>query len=145
MLVLRDPHPAPLTAVVRSEDVYVVPRLDGTLIIGSTAERGRTTLETDDATLGRLHAVAAALLPALRHAERLDAWAGIRPGTPDGLPILAKLGPRIYAATGHFRNGLLLAPATARLMAQLIGGHPHEIDLEPFRGTRFANSHAPKL
>jgi glycine oxidase len=67
-----------------------------------------------------------------------EAWAGLRPGTPDGLPILgATLLKGYYAATGHYRDGVMLAPITAMLMTQLLTGQKPEFDLEPFSPQRF--------
>ena len=69
-----------------------------------------------------------------------DAWAGLRPGSPDNLPILgATSTPGYFVATGHFRDGILLAPVTAQVMAQLITGVKPEYDLSPFSSARFAN------
>jgi glycine oxidase len=67
-----------------------------------------------------------------------DAWAGLRPGSPDGLPILGATSlPGYYAATGHYRDGILLAPITAQLMTQLITGQPTRFDLAAFSPLRF--------
>ena len=62
------------------------------------------------------------MVPALRYAEAASTWAGLRPGSPDGLPVLGCVPGRVnvYVAAGHFRNGILLAPVTGRLMTQLI-------------------------
>jgi glycine oxidase len=67
----------------------------------------------------------------------LESWAGLRPRTPDNLPLLGQLTERSFAATGHYRNGILLAPATAVLLADLISGNPPAIDLTPFDPQRF--------
>jgi glycine oxidase len=70
----------------------------------------------------------------------LEAWAGLRPGTPDNLPILgATQTPGYFAATGHFRDGILLAPLTAHLMAQIVTGARPEYDLSPFSPGRFSD------
>ena len=67
-----------------------------------------------------------------------DAWAGLRPGSPDGLPILGATSlPGYYAATGHYRDGILLAPITAQLMTQLLTGCTTDFDLTPFSPLRF--------
>jgi glycine oxidase len=80
------------------------------------------------------------MVPALRYAEAASTWAGLRPGSPDGLPVLGRVPGRenVYVAAGHFRNGILLAPVTGRLMTQLICEGRTEIDLRPFRPERFS-------
>jgi glycine oxidase len=70
----------------------------------------------------------------------MEAWAGLRPASPDDLPLLGALRehPRQFVAAGHFRNGILLAPATAEMIAALIDGRQPDMDLSPFRPERFA-------
>ena len=88
------------------------------------------------------HAVKAAirLLPALAQARMLEAWAGLRPGSPDNLPILgATRIPGYFVASGHFRDGILLAPVTAQVMAQMVIGGQPEYDVSPFSPARFQN------
>ncbi|HYX67965.1 MAG TPA: glycine oxidase ThiO, partial [Terriglobales bacterium] len=133
ILELAAPHPA-LRHVVRAEGVvYLVPRSDGRILLGSTLEDAGFDKRTDADTLHHLHHAATGLLPALSSARTLEGWAGLRPGTPDDLPILgASPIPGYFLATGHFMNGILLAPATARTLAQLLRGAAPEIDLGPF-------------
>jgi glycine oxidase len=86
----------------------------------------------------KLRQAATDLVPKLAEARFLQAWAGLRPGTPDGLPILgATTTPGYFVATGHFRDGILLAPATARVMGQVIAGKKPEGDLSAFAAARF--------
>jgi glycine oxidase len=93
---------------------------------------------TDIATVQRLHRAAVALVPELGNAKILEDWAGLRPGTPDSLPILgATTTPGYYVATGHFRDGILLAPITAHLMTQVIEGKRPDHDLAAFSPGRF--------
>ena len=81
---------------------------------------------------------AAKYLPALASAPVTQSWAGLRPGTPDDLPIIGPTDiPRVFAATGHFRNGILLAPITAQIMADLIYGQPSPLDIRAFSPDRF--------
>jgi glycine oxidase len=128
-----------LQHVIRTPDVYLVPRSDGRIVIGATVEEAGFDKRTDPDTIHRLHQAAISLLPALGHARVLEAWAGLRPGTPDNLPMLGSTSlPGYFAATGHFRDGILLAPITAHLMAQLITGSPVEYSLLPFSPERFA-------
>lgn len=105
---------------VRCGHIYIVPKADR-IIIGATTEPGRTSLEPEPSTIASLHRAAAEICPALANAEILEAWAGIRPGTKNHAPILGETStPRLFVAAGHFRNGILLAPLTAKIMADLI-------------------------
>ena len=97
--------------------VYLIPR-NGRVIVGATEEHVGFELGTPAAA--ELHERAAALVPALRDAEMVDAWCGFRPGSKDGLPYIGKVDERTYLATGHYRNGILLAPITGALLAELI-------------------------
>lgn len=130
--------------VHRSEHIYVVPRTfgenAGTALIGATVEEAGFDLTTRPEDLARLHALAAKLLPAIAGAEHLESWAGLRPATPDQLPLLGALpySPREFAATGHFRNGILLAPATAHLMADLLESKATPL-ITPFSPSRFTS------
>jgi glycine oxidase len=86
----------------------------------------------------RFHRAAIALVPQLTNAKILEDWAGLRPGTPDALPILGETStPGYYVATGHFRDGILLAPITANVMAAVIEGRQPECDLTAFSPARF--------
>jgi glycine oxidase len=111
---------------------YLVPREDGRLLIGATVEStGFDDRVTAEGVHELLHAALAAA-PALASFTMTESWAGLRPGTPDGLPYLGRTALEgFYLATGHYRNGILLSPATARLLADAIeGGDASE--LEPF-------------
>ena len=124
--------------VIRSPHAYLIPRSDGRLLVGATVEEAGFDKRTDPTTIQRFHRAALELVPQLREAKILEDWAGLRPGTPDALPILgATETPGHYAATGHFRDGILLAPITAQLMAAVIEGRTPEYDLGPFSPSRF--------
>ena len=126
--------------VIRAPEVYLVPRSDGRIVIGATVEEAGFDKRTDANTIQRLHQAAIHLLPALSHARVLEAWAGLRPGTPDNLPILgATETPGYFVASGHFRDGILLAPVTAHLMAQIVTGLQPEHDISAFSPQRFAH------
>ncbi len=138
MLCLVMPSRALLKHVVRSPEAYLIPRSDGRLLVGATVEEAGFDKRTDLATIQRLHHAALALVPELRNARILEDWAGLRPGTPDALPILGETQtPGYYVATGHFRDGILLAPITAEVMAALIEGRVPEFDLTAFSPARF--------
>jgi glycine oxidase len=127
-----------LKHVIRSPNVYLIPRSDGRLLVGATVEEAGFDKRTDAATMQRFHRAAIDLVPRLRDAKILEDWAGLRPGTPDNLPILgATATPGYYVATGHFRDGILLAPITAQVMADVITGTTPAHDLTPFSPARF--------
>lgn len=130
------------SCVLRTEDFYIVPRGDGRYIVGATVEDAGFDKSTDSAMLEALHRKAAALWPPIAAGAVVEAWAGLRPATLDELPIIGPLsgafGECRWAATGHFRNGILLAPATGRVICDLVLGRQPEVDLASFRCDRFA-------
>ncbi len=138
MLCLVMPSHLRLKHVIRSAEAYLIPRSDGRLLVGATVEEAGFDKRTDLATIQRLHRAALAVIPKLRDARILENWAGLRPGTPDALPILGATSiPGYYVATGHFRDGILLAPITAEVMAAVVEGRIPEYDLAPFSPARF--------
>ena len=138
MLCLLSPVRELLMHVIRSPDVYLIPRSDGRIIVGTTVEEAGFDKRTDVSTIQGLHRAAVALVPELRNAKILEDWAGLRPGTPDSLPILGVTAtPGYYVATGHFRDGILLAPVTAHVMAQVMEGKHPDHDLAAFSPARF--------
>jgi glycine oxidase len=144
MLYLTSPSRGLLKHVIRSPEVYLIPRSDGRILVGTTMEEAGFDKRTDVATIQRLHRGAIAMIPELRHAKILEDWAGLRPGTPDSLPILgATATPGYYVATGHFRDGILLAPITAHVMAQVVEGKDPEYDLAAFSPARFEQKPVP--
>jgi glycine oxidase len=127
-----------LRHVIRAPEIYLVPRTDGRIVIGSTLEEAGYDKRTDADTVRRMHQAALRMVPALEQARFLEAWAGLRPGTPDDLPILGATGtPGYFVATGHFRDGILLTPVTAHVMAQVITGLPPDHDISAFSPRRF--------
>jgi glycine oxidase len=124
---------------VRTPEVYIIPRSDGRIVVGATVEEAGFDKRVDADAVQRLHQAAANVVPAIGQMSIHDAWAGLRPGSPDCLPILGATSlPGYYAATGHFRDGILLAPITAKVMTQLLTGQPTGFDLAPFSPLRFA-------
>jgi glycine oxidase len=123
--------------VIRTPEVYLIPRSDGRLLIGATVEEVGFDKQTVPETLQQLRKAALELVPRLSDARILENWAGLRPGTPDALPILgATPTPGYFVATGHFRDGILLAPVTAVAISGLIAGEPLTVDLTPFSASR---------
>jgi glycine oxidase len=124
--------------VLRSPKVYIVPRSDGRILIGATVEEAGYDKRVLPDTIHRMYHEARELVPGLAEAKMHEDWAGLRPGTPDGLPILGSTEtPGYYVATGHFRDGILLTPITALLMTQVLTGETPAADLRAFSVERF--------
>jgi glycine oxidase len=135
------PRTGMLQHVLRAPDVYLVPRSSGKVLIGATVEDVGYDKSVDPATIHALLIAAAKYLPELASAPITQSWAGLRPGTPDGLPILGPTGvPGVFVASGHFRNGILLSPITAKIMANLVEGRPSPLDIGAFAPSRFPGS-----
>jgi glycine oxidase len=136
IVVARLPQPA--LRHVAYEAVYMIPRASGEHIIGATVEYvgfdKRVTVEG----IASLLADATRIVPALREAEMVTSYGCLRPASTDGLPLLGPVPgrPGLVLATGHFRNGILLAPITGRLIAEwILSGRP-SMPLDPFRPDR---------
>jgi glycine oxidase len=144
MLQLQTRLPV-LSRIVTSEKGYLVPRADGRVICGSTMEFAGFDKQVTAEGLARILGMALELCPALGSAPVDSSWAGFRPWTEDQLPILGPGPlPGLVLATGHFRNGILLAPITARLAAQVVLGEKPSVDLSPFRFDRFQPHPGPR-
>lgn len=130
---------APLTSIVWGADCYVVPRRDRTILVGATMEEVGFDERTTAGAVRDLLAAACALLPEAHGAPFLEARAGLRPATSDGLPVIGEdpATPGLFHASGHYRNGVLLAPITASLVADLVVDHRADASLEMFRVDRF--------
>lgn len=139
MLSLIPARQGVLKHVVRAlPEVYLVPRSDGRVLVGSTLEDAGFDKRVDPDTIQRLHQAAANVMPELGQAKMLESWAGLRPGIADGLPALGATAiPGYFVGAGHYRDGILLAPITAQLMAQVVRGLNPELDLSAFSPTRF--------
>jgi glycine oxidase len=138
MLSLALPQRNHVRHVIRTPEVYLVPRSDGRLLIGATLEEAGFDKRVDPDTIHRLHRAALDLVPSLAEARMLESWAGLRPATPDSLPLLGPTAlPGYFVATGHFRDGILLTPVSARAMAQVVMGEKCSYDLAAFSPERF--------
>jgi glycine oxidase len=139
ILTLRGPAEEPACErIVAGERVYMVPRADGRLIVGATVEeRGFDTA----VTAGGVHELlreAYRVIPEIAELELVEASAGLRPGSPDNAPLIgAGDAEGLLLATGHFRNGVLQAPATADSIAALLAGEKPPVDLDAFSPQRF--------
>lgn len=129
--------------VVRTGEIYLVPRLDGSVVIGATVEDSGFDKTLHEADLQDLRQKAAELMPTMQHAPLLESWAGLRPATADQLPLIGSTGPGTYISAGHFRNGVLLAPATARLVLQMLLDEEPAVSLAAFDPNRFASDKQP--
>ena len=110
--------------VVRAPRIYLIPRGDGRIVVGATVEEAGFDTVTHSETTERLRMAAVGLVPELASAPVQETWAGLRPGSPDGLPILGETSlPGYFVASGHFRDGILLAPATARVVGGMVLGN----------------------
>jgi glycine oxidase len=138
----------PIRHVLRSERGYIVPRDHATpqkLVVGSTLENAGYEKAVTSGGLEKILSAVNELAPSLAGAEVLETWSGLRPGTPDQLPIL---GPtdleRLMIATGHYRNGILLAPITATLIREWITEGRVSLDCEDFSPLRFIRGNADR-
>lgn len=138
---IRLSAPAPplrhvIRGYARSRPVYLVPRRDGELVVGATEEeRGFDTSATVGALLDLLRP-AAELLPEVVEYPVREIAVGLRPGTPDNAPILGSLHAGVVVATGHYRNGVLLTPVTADLIADLVATGTPPPQVKPFAPDR---------
>jgi glycine oxidase len=126
-----------LTSIVLANGRYAIPRRDGHILVGSTLEHvGFDKTPTEEALVS-LKASAVGLLPALAAAEVVGHWAGLRPGSPHGIPFIGPVPgcEGLWLNCGHFRNGLVLAPASCQLLADLLLGRDPIVDPAPYAPT----------
>jgi glycine oxidase len=133
--------PGLITRTIRGGSVYIVPRGDGRIVIGGTAEeRGFDTTVVAGAVLDLLRD-ARALVPDVAELELVEASAGLRPGSPDNMPVVGDTPiPGLIVATGHYRNGYLLAPATADAVAGVLTGGRWPEATRPWWPVRFRDT-----
>jgi len=127
--------------VLYSRRGYLIPRRSGILIAGSTTEHVGYNKSVSAGGIASIIESSIEMLPAARDLPITDAWAGLRPMSPDGLPIIGP-DPQIaglFYATGHYRNGILLAPITAQAVTELIVRGVSSQNLAPFSVTRFSH------
>jgi glycine oxidase ThiO len=127
-----------LRQVIVGAGGYLIPRSDGVIVAGGTMENAGFEAETTAPELAAIRARAIALCPGLRDAPIHSSWAGLRPMTPDMLPIIGTdpRCSRVIHACGHSRNGILLAPLTAEAVADIVCGTPQRHDIHRFRPGR---------
>ncbi|HST20149.1 MAG TPA: glycine oxidase ThiO [Blastocatellia bacterium] len=123
---------------LHSSKCYLVPRNDGRILAGATVEYAGFHKAVTAQGINSLLAAAIELVPSLKTAEMIEAWSGLRPDTSDHLPVIGQTGiDNLLLATGHFRNGILLAPITAELIAECLINNRAPDVLRPFGFERF--------
>jgi glycine oxidase len=123
---------------VRSRWCYVLPRSTGKYVVGSTVEPAGFDKSINTYKIKKLQEAAVKLVPKFAEARMHEAWAGLRPGTPDNLPVIGPTSLRNYfACTGHYRDGILLAPASAVAAASLVQRSECPFDLAAYSPHRF--------
>ncbi|HHH35265.1 MAG TPA: glycine oxidase ThiO [Gammaproteobacteria bacterium] len=133
MLLYKAPPGRPGHIVMR-HGRYVIPRRDGHVLAGSSVEKAGFDKSPSQAVRQELQAAVRELVPSLAGCPLLRHWAGLRPGCRDGVPFIGSVPPfqGLYVNTGHFRNGVVLAPASARLLADILTGEPPLLDPAPY-------------
>jgi len=128
-------EPGVLDTILYRNGLYLIPRRDGHVLAGSTLEDAGFDKSTDAATRQRLHLEAAELLPALSDIQPVQHWAGLRPGSPDNIPVIDRHPDfdNVFVNTGHYRYGVTLAPASAELLVDLMEGRTPTLDPAPYR------------
>ncbi|RAU44902.1 MULTISPECIES: glycine oxidase ThiO [unclassified Pseudomonas] len=123
-----------LPSMILAKGRYAIPRRDGHILIGSTLEYQGYDKTPTDSALESLKASAIELIPALADAEVVAHWAGLRPGSPEGIPYIGPVPGHdgLWLNCGHFRNGLVLAPASCQLLTDLLVGDSPIIDPAPY-------------
>ena len=133
-MLLYQTTPGLVSHIIVSRGYYMIPRRDGHVLVGSTVEYEGFDKSTTGQVAQELRQLAVSLVPALDHYEVKRHWSGLRPGTTTGIPYIGT-HPSIeglYVNTGHFRNGVLLAPASARLLADIMLERPLLFDAAPY-------------
>jgi glycine oxidase len=133
-----------LNAVVYGPGGYLVPRKDGRVLVGATVEDVGFRKEVTGDAVEALRDAALEIAPVLGNFDIKEAWAGLRPYAADGLPVIGRVpwNEGLFVATGHYRNGILLAPITAELVADAVLGGGHSEYLEEFGPERFFSGSA---
>lgn len=133
-MLLFKGRPGLVSRIVLSQDRYVIPRRDGRVLVGSTLEDVGFDKTTTRQAREELLAEAHRLIPALAKLDVEHHWAGLRPGSPDGTPYIYKDQKMagLYVNTGHFRNGVVLGPASARLMADIVLEKTPILPIKPY-------------
>ncbi len=137
----------PFRCVIQLGRRYLVPRRDGLILIGSTEENAGFAKHTTTEGVAGLLDFAKSLVPSLAHAKVVHTWAGLRPGSPDELPLLGPVPEfsNVFIGAGHFRSGLQMSPATGTILADLMLGETPAISLDGLEAARFSSSATASL
>jgi len=137
IVLLRD-KPGRVNHIIKHDDAYLVPRIDGHILVGASMERVGFQSGTTAAVVDQLLEATYRMTPGLKDAEIVQKWMGFRPGSPDGMPYLGPVEGHagLWVATGHYRNGVALAPGTADMMSRWIMGDVPDAGLSDFRVNR---------
>jgi glycine oxidase len=136
------PHEPIICRTVFTKGCYVVPKQDGSYVVGATEEDSGFDKRIIPTAVERIRQTAFRLLPALEKAQFVRTWTGLRPGSADGMPFLGKAANwrNLFVAAGHYRNGILLTPVTAMMMREMLAeaqdGLTHTFDFSPFAVNR---------
>jgi len=133
-IVLLKGNPGMVQHIIKHDDAYFVPRQDGRILVGASMERVGFSPGTTEEVVQSLLQAMRRIAPGLEDCEIERSWMGFRPGSPDGLPYLGPVAalPGLWVATGHYRNGVALAPVTAHLMSRWMLGQKPDADMQPF-------------
>ncbi len=133
-MLLFKTAPGTIRHIALDGDRYVIPRRDGHVLVGSTLEHCGFDKTTTEAAHANLFEAGSRLFPVLRESQIVRQWAGLRPGSPSGIPYICKYPgyEGLFLNTGHFRNGVILGPASARLVADLVLGRAPALDPIPY-------------
>ena len=134
MLLFKFDAP-PLRHIVLQAGLYLIPRRDGHLLAGSTLEDVGFDKSTTGEAREMLQQRAAAILPALHKMQPVKHWAGLRPGSPENIPTIARhpvLG-NLFINSGHFRYGVTMAPASVEMLMNEINGAPQPLNVRPYQ------------
>jgi glycine oxidase len=128
----------PLRHIVLQKDLYLIPRRDGHLLVGSTMEDAGFDKSTTSAARDDLWRRAQAILPALAGMPLVRQWAGLRPGSPGNIPFIGRHPAltNLYINSGHFRYGVTMAKASAEILCNEVDGSPQPLDVTPYRAER---------
>lgn len=133
-MILFKAEPGEISRIVLEEDRYIIPRRDGRVLFGSTIEHVDFNKQVTDTAKKELHHIAVERFPVLKDKQVEHHWAGLRPGSPDGVPVISQHPEfeNLFVNAGHFRNGVVLGPASCQLMSEIILNQPPSFEIEDY-------------
>jgi len=133
-MILFKSDPGAISRIVLEEDRYIIPRRDGRVLYGSTVEHVGFDKHTTESAKKELHDIAVERFPILKDKPVEHHWAGLRPGSPDGVPVISRHPEfeNLFINAGHFRNGVVLAPASCQLLSEMMLGQETSFDIEDY-------------